>query len=66
MSYDYKDLKNSLADYFGTAMHAGNPAAMMDLIHVQQATDEEMLLIAQQNGFDLSEYATDTDHNFRK
>ena len=40
MSYDYKNLQNALTDYFGTAMHSGNPAAMMDLIHVQQSTND--------------------------
>ena len=66
MSYDYKNLQNALTDYFGTAMHAGNPAAMMDLIHVQQSTNEELLRTAQQNGFDLSRYSKETGQNFWK
>ena len=63
MSYDYKNLQNALTDYFGTAMHSGNPAAMMDLIHVQQSTNEELPRTAQQNGFDLSRYTKNTDDN---
>lgn len=63
MSYDYKNLQNALTDYFGTAMHSGNPAAMMDLIRVQQSTNEELLHIAHQNGFDLSRYAPNADYN---
>lgn len=66
MSYDYKKLQNELTDYFGTAMHAGNPAAMIDLIHVQRSTNEELLRTAQQNGFDLSGYTKDTGRNFWK
>lgn len=64
MSYDYKNLQDELTDYFGTAMCSGNPAAMMDLIHVQQSTNEELICTAQQNGFDLSKYIKDNDHNF--
>ena len=63
MSYDYKKLQSELTDYFGTAMHSGNPAAMLDLIHVQQSTNEELLRTAQQNGFDLSRYTPKTDYN---
>ena len=66
MSYDYKNLQNALTDYFGTAMVSGNPAAMIDLIQVQQSTNEELLRTAQQNGFDLSRYTKDTDYNFWK
>jgi hypothetical protein len=44
-------------------MHSGNPAAMLDLIHVQQSTNEELLSTAQQNGFDLSRYTQKADYN---
>ena len=63
MSYDYKNLQNALTDYFGTAMASGNPAAMIDLIQVQQSTNEELLRTAQQNGFDLSRYTKNADYN---
>jgi hypothetical protein len=38
----------------------------MDLIHVQQATNEELLHTALQNGFDLSRYTKDDDYDFWK
>ena len=56
MSYDYKSLQNALTDYYGTAMASGNPAAVVDLIRVSQASDAELLRTARQNGFDISKY----------
>lgn len=56
MPYNYDELKDALTDYYGTAMFSGNPAAMMDLSRVQNASEEELLRTALQNGFDLSRY----------
>ena len=59
MCCNNKDLRDELTDYFGTAMCSGNPAAMMDLIQVQEASDEELVSIARENGFDASFDADD-------
>ena len=56
MPYNYKDLRDDLTDYYGTAMTSGNPMAIMELSRIQQLNDEELLSTAQQNGFDLSKY----------
>lgn len=52
---DIERLRDDLIDYFGTAMFY-NPAAMMDLEKVRKASDEELIEIAKNNGFDLDKY----------
>ena len=49
-------LRSDLMDYYGTAMHSGSPMAQADLIHVQRASDAELIREAQKNGFDLNKY----------
>jgi len=44
-----------LIDYFGTAM-GSFPIAVMNINEVETATDRELIRIATQNGFDLSDY----------
>ena len=55
MEIDIERLKDDLIDYFGTASFY-NKMAMMDLIKVKEASDEELIQIAQKNGFDLKKY----------
>lgn len=52
---DIESLRADLIQYFGTASYY-NKMAMMDLIKAENASDEEIILIAIQNGFDLSKY----------
>ena len=52
---DIEKLRNDLINYFGTASFY-NPTAMMDLIKIEKASDEEVINIAIQNNFDLSRY----------
>ena len=52
---DIEKLRSDLMDYFGTAL-GFFPVATMDLINVQNASDEELINIALKNNFDLSKY----------
>ncbi len=61
-SIDIESLRADLIQYFGTASYY-NKMAMMDLIKVETASDEEVVLIAIQNGFDLSKY--EVQHRYR-
>ena len=55
MNIDYEKLREDLVDYFGSAM-GFFPVAVMDVIKVENASNGELLEIASQNGFDLSQY----------
>ncbi len=59
MEIDVQRLRKDLEDYFMSAMFLVSGAAMMDVIDVQNATDEEVINIALNNGFDLSLYTLD-------
>ena len=52
---DYKKLKDDLINYFGTAM-SFHPMAIMELNKVENASHEQLIQIALNNGFDLSDY----------
>ena len=52
---DIEKLRSDLMDYFGTAL-GFFPVATMDLIKVQNASDEELINIALKNNFDLNKY----------
>lgn len=49
-------LRADLIDYFGTAMFGASPLAMMELSRVENASGDELIRIAQSNGFDLNKY----------
>ncbi len=53
--FDIERLREDLINYFGTACFY-NKTAIMDLIKVEKATDEELIEIAIQNHFDLERY----------
>ena len=55
MNIDFDKLREDLIDYFGTAMGTF-PIAVMNVAEVESATERELLRIATQNGFDLSDY----------
>ena len=55
MNIDVNSLREDLKNHFGTAMQFF-PAAMMDLIKVEQASDNEIINIAIRNGFNLADY----------
>ena len=53
---DIQKLRKDLMNYFGTAMFGVSPIAMMELSKVERASEEELLEIANENGFDIEEY----------
>lgn len=58
MNIDYEKLRQDLIDYFGSAMVLF-PASIMDVTRVENASNDELLIIANQNSFDLSDYEVD-------
>ena len=56
MNIDFERLRQDLIDYFGTAMTMGFGAAIIDLSNIENASNEELINIANQNGFDLNKY----------
>ena len=55
ITIDIDELRNDLINYFGSAMQY-NQVAMMELIKVEQASDNEIVNIALKNGFNLYDY----------
>ena len=55
MNIDYEKLRQDLIDYFGSAMGIF-PIAIIDVVRVENASNSELLEIANQNGFDLNKY----------
>lgn len=55
ITIDIDELRNDLINYFGSAMQY-NQVAMMELIKVEQASDNEIVNIAIKNGFNLYDY----------
>lgn len=52
---DYDKLRSDLMDYFGSAM-AYYPAAVIELSEVENASNDKLIQIAIQNGFNLNDY----------
>lgn len=53
---DIERLRRDLIDYFGTAMYNGSPQAIIELSRVEQASPNELISIAINNGFDINDY----------
>ena len=56
MNIDFERLRQDLIDYFGTAMTIGFGAAIIDISKVENASNEELINIAKQNGFNINNY----------
>ncbi len=56
MNIDIDRLRKDLEDYFGSAMFNASPLAIMNLNEVEEASDEELIEIAIENGFNLNDY----------
>lgn len=56
ITIDGDKLKADLIDYFGTAMFAASPMAIMELSRVEKAWGDDLIQIALDNGFDLEKY----------
>ena len=50
MNLDVERLRESLKDYYGTAMFNGFPMAMVGIDRVERASDEELVQMAHRNG----------------
>ena len=57
---DFERLREDLVDYFGSAMFNGFPMAVVDVTQVEIASNEQLIQIAQSNGFDLNNYIKST------
>ena len=57
-------LKKDLMDYFGTAMYASSPLAIMNLTEIENANNDKLISIALKNNFDLNNYIE--NNNYRK
>ena len=55
MRIDIAALRTALIDYFGTAMFC-SPVAVIELARVEKAAPEELIEIAEKNGFDISRF----------
>ena len=55
MEFDYEKLRSDLLDFYGTAS-IYNPIAMYDIGLVEKASGNELLMVAQNNGFNLNDY----------
>ena len=53
---NYRKLRDDLKEYYGTAIYAGLPMAMIGLADIERASNNELLRLAEEAGFDLSEY----------
>lgn len=52
-------LRQDLIDYFTSAMFMVSPVALVDLTEVENASDDEIIKIALDNGFDLKNYTVE-------
>ena len=55
MNINFDKLREDLINYFGAAMGMF-PISLMDVSKVEQATEQELIKIAKQNGFYLKKY----------
>lgn len=53
---DFDMLRNDIIDYFGTGMAVGISACTYGIIEVENASDEELLRIANREGMNLQRY----------
>lgn len=53
---DIEKLRNDLLDYFTSAMFVVTSVALMDLIEVKNANEEQLIRIAVSNNFNLNYY----------
>lgn len=56
MLIDIYKLRRDLMDYYGTAANNGFPAAMIDVIDVENASPEKLIQLANRAGFCLEDY----------
>ena len=57
---DFNKLRNDLIDYLGTAFYAGYGIAIVEISQITLASNEELIKIAKQYGFNLNDYIIKT------
>lgn len=58
---DVDQLRESLLDRAGSAAGAGFPAAMLDVMDIEDELPQELLSRAEREGLDLHDFAVDDD-----
>ena len=58
---DVDQLRESLLDCAGSAAGAGFPAAMLDVMDIEDESPQELLSRAEREGLDLHDFAVDDD-----
>lgn len=58
---DVDQLRESLLDRAGSAAGAGFPAAMLDVMDIEDESPQELLVRAEREGLDLRVFATGDD-----
>lgn len=58
---DADQLRESLLDRVGSATGVGLPAAMLDVVDVEDESRQELLARAEREGLDLRDFAADDD-----
>lgn len=58
---DVDQLREGLLDYAGSAAGVGFPAAMLDVMDIEDESPQELLARAEREGLDLRDFAVDDD-----
>lgn len=58
---DVDQLRESLLDRAGSATGVGFPAAMLEVMDIEDESPQELLARAEREGLDLRDYAVDDD-----
>lgn len=58
---DVDQLREGLLDRAGSAAGVGFPAAMLDVVDIEDESPQELLARAEREGFDLSDFAVDDE-----
>lgn len=53
---DIEKLRQYIIDYYGTAMINSSPTAMMDLLEVENASNEKVFSLALKNNINLNNF----------
>lgn len=57
MTIDINALRDYMREYYGAAIFAGMPAAIIDVTKVELASNDELVKLAMKEHIDLSKFA---------
>ena len=63
INVDVDQLRESLLDRAGSAAGVGFPAAMLDVLDIEDESPRELLARAEREGLDLRDFAVDDEDN---